>query len=87
MSYCLLSCILIIRDGHCHRAWGCILKKFEKEEAEPFAAVVDYWLNGNIEDVPRSWETIVDVLQDSNINETAMAKTIEDKYCNRGQYS
>ena len=56
------------------------LKEFEKE-ADPLAAVINYWLNGNVENVPVTWRSIVAVLESSSVDEKGLAKTIGDKYC------
>ena len=56
------------------------LKAFEKE-ANPLAAVIIHWLNGNVEDIPVSWRSIVVVLEASSVDERGLAKTIMDKYC------
>ena len=58
------------------------LKGFEKE-ADPLAAVIDYWLNDNVEDaeVPVSWKSIVAALKSSYVGETGLANSISKKYC------
>ena len=55
------------------------LKEFEKE-AEPFVAVVDYWLGGNVKNTSLTWKTIVKVLQDDYLDEKGLADTIKKKY-------
>ena len=56
------------------------LKEFEKED-DPLAAVIDYWLRGNVEGVPVNWKSIVDVLKSSHVDENGLAKRIALKYC------
>ena len=56
------------------------LKELE-EEKNPFPTIIYYWLNGNIEDLPVTWRSIVAVLESSSVDERGLAKTIMDKYC------
>ena len=56
------------------------LKEFEKE-ADPLSAVIDYWLNGNVEGVLISWKSIVAALESSHVDETGLAHRISKKYC------
>ena len=56
------------------------LKEFEGEK-NPFASVIDYWLNGNVTDVPVTWKSIVTVLESRSVDEGGLAKTIMKKYC------
>ena len=55
------------------------LKEFERE-AEPFVAVVDYWLRGDVKNTSVTWKTIVKVLQDDYLEENGLADTIRKKY-------
>lgn len=57
-----------------------VLKKFENER-DPLSAVVDYWLRGNVKDVPRSWRYIVDTLKSDYVDEGGLSRSIEDQYC------
>ena len=57
-----------------------ILKEFEKE-VDPLSAVIDYWLNGNVEGVPVSWRSIVAALESSHVGEAGLAKEVSKKYC------
>ena len=57
-----------------------ILKEFEKE-IDPLSAVIDYWLNGNIEGVPVSWRYVVAALESSHVGEIGRANRISTKYC------
>ena len=57
------------------------LKEFEKD-SEPLSAVVDYWLKGNVEDVPVSWKFVVEALE--CVGEKGLANTISKKYCQGG---
>ena len=67
------------------------LKTFE-EEADPLAAILNYWLNGNVEDVPATWKSLVAALEADSVGEGGLAKTIMGKYCqsepvrNKGMY-
>ena len=56
------------------------LKEFEKE-SDSFAAIINYWLSGNVKDAPVTWRSIVAVLESSSIDERGLAQTIMDKYC------
>ena len=56
------------------------LKEFE-QESEPFAAIIDYWLKGNVEDVPVTWRSVVAVLESTSVDEKGLAWTIINKYC------
>ena len=63
------------------------LKEFKEIEDDPFSAVIDYWLNDNVEDaeVPVSWKSIVAALKSSYIGETGLANRISSKYCRMHQ--
>ena len=56
------------------------LKEFENE-ADPLSAVIDYWMNGNVEEVPVSWRSVVAALESSHVGETGLANSISRKYC------
>ena len=56
------------------------LKQFEKEDC-PLSAVIDYWLNGNIEGAPVSWRYVVAALESSLVGDTGLANRISRKYC------
>ena len=56
------------------------LKEFEKE-ADPLSAVIDYWLDGNVEGIPVSWRSVVSALESSHVDETGLANRISRKYC------
>ena len=56
------------------------LKEFEKED-DPLSAIIDYWLNGNVESVPVSWRSVVAALESSHVDETGLANRISSKYC------
>ena len=59
------------------------LKEFAKED-DPLAASVDYWLKGNAkEGIPCCWQSIVDVLKSSHVDEHGIAEKIDKKYCIR----
>ena len=57
------------------------LEEFEKEP-DPLKATITYWLKGNAkEGVPRSWQSIVEALRSSHVDESGLANAIEIKYC------
>ena len=56
------------------------LKEFE-DTKNPFVEVINYWLNGNVKDVPVTWRSIVTVLESSSVDKRGLAKTITKKYC------
>ena len=66
----------------------CKLKEFE-DERDPFAAVLDYWLAGNIKDAPKDWSTILKVLESNYVDESGLAGKIREKFSiqpeNRGK--
>ena len=62
------------------------LKEFE-EERESFAAALNYWLNGNVEDSPPSWKSIVAALKSDYVGKKGLAKRIEKKYAENEKYS
>ena len=56
------------------------LKEF-KRDSSPLIEVMNYWLSGNIKDVPVTWRFLVTVLESSSVDERGLAKTIMEKYC------
>ena len=56
------------------------LKEFKKD-SNPLIEVMNYWLSGNIKDVPVTWRFLVTVLESSSVDERGLAKTIMEKYC------
>ena len=60
------------------------LKEFEKED-DSFAAAINYWLCGNVDDVPCNWGSVVQALKSPHVGETGLAKRIKGKYLN-GEY-
>ena len=52
-----------------------------REVKDPLSAVVDYWLRGNVEGVPISWESVVKALNSSHVGETGLAKRIRISHC------
>ena len=52
-----------------------------KEEDDPLAAAVGYWLCGNVEGVPVTWRSIVAALNSTRVGENLLAKRIYEKYC------
>jgi hypothetical protein len=59
------------------------LKEFETER-DPLSAVIDYWLRGNVEPVPTTWEPITKALESSHVGETGLARRIRIKHCEEG---
>ena len=49
-----------------------------KKEDEPLREIIDYWLKGNINDKPVTWQTIITTLRD--IEEPKLADKIKAKY-------
>ncbi len=54
-----------------------------KEERDPLSAVVAFWLNGNVADIPISWKTIVEALKSIHVGEPGLAGEISQQYCPR----
>ena len=50
-----------------------------KNDPNPFSAAVNFWLNGNVKEVPVSWKSIVEALR--NIGEKGLARIVSEKYC------
>lgn len=55
------------------------LMEFQRED-DPVAAGVDYWLNGNVENISLSWRSIVKALRNRHVRELTLAQKIEEKY-------
>ena len=55
------------------------LKEFQKE-SNPLIEVINYWLSGNVKDVPVTWRSLVTVLESSSVDERGLAKNIMKKY-------
>lgn len=56
------------------------LEEFERER-DPLSASIDYWLKGNVEGVPVTWQSIVDALSSPHVDEKGLAQDIARKYC------
>ena len=52
-----------------------------KQEGDILSAAIDYWLSGNVADVPISWQSIVEVLESDYVGEAGRAQKIKDKCC------
>ena len=52
-----------------------------KLEEDLLAAALDYWLNGNVPDIPITWTSIVRALESNYVNETGCAMRIRATYC------
>ncbi len=59
------------------------LKGFEKTN-DPMAESIDYWLNGNVEDVPISWNSVAEALCSKHVDERGLAMRISKKFCRHG---
>ena len=59
------------------------LKEFEKG-ADPLVETVDYFLKGNVEGVPLSWDSIVTALKSDHVGEPALAKHLKNVYTQQG---
>ena len=62
---------------------GSKLKIFEENYSSTYRCMmetVSYWLDGNT-NVPVSWESVVTVLNDPSVDESGIAKQIQEKYC------
>lgn len=57
------------------------LKELQHDE-NLLAAALDYWLSGNVPDIPVTWKSILDALESKFVNETGCAERIRAKYCN-----
>jgi hypothetical protein len=60
------------------------LEEFEGKK-DPFSAVVDYWLRGNIEGVPIAWKSVVKALESRYVWEKGLAKRIRISHCKEGK--
>ena len=57
------------------------IKKFEKED-DPLSVLISYWIDGNARNgVPRNWESVVEALRSRQVDESGLARRIEEKYC------
>ena len=52
-----------------------------KQQGDLLSAAVDYWLSGNVPDVPITWESIVEALESDYVGEPGCASKIRTKYC------
>lgn len=57
-----------------------VLEEFKKE-LDPLAAVINYWLKGNVEEVQVCWLSIVETLKTPHVMELGLAEKICAKYC------
>ena len=48
---------------------------------DPLAAVVDYWLRGNVEGVTISWKSVAEAMESSHVGERGLAKRIRMAHC------
>ena len=65
------------------------LETFERDHPSTsrcLMATVSYWLDGNT-NIPVSWESVVTILNDPFVDESGIAKQIQEKYCHeKGMY-
>ena len=54
-----------------------------QQEGKVLSAAVDYWMCGNVESVPITWNSIVEALKSNQVRESGYAKAIEQKYCRK----
>ena len=52
-----------------------------KQDGNLLVGALDFWLSGNVPDVPVTWASIVVALKSEFVNETGCASTIRAKYC------
>ena len=63
------------------------LMELKQQQEDFLAAALDFWLCGNIPDVPITWKFLVDALKSAHVDEAGCANRIKAKYCNeKGQY-
>ena len=56
------------------------IKQFDRED-DRLAAIIDYWLRGNVENgPPQNWESIVKILKTGQVDASGLADTISQKY-------
>ena len=48
------------------------------------SGIIDYWLNGNIEGAPLTWEWLIKALRTTHVGEGGLANRISEKYCRTG---
>ena len=58
--------------------------EFEKG-ADPLVETVDYFLKGNVEGVPLSWDSIVTALKSDHVGGPALAKHLQIVYTQQGR--
>ena len=56
------------------------LMEFKREE-DPLSAAIEYWLKGNVENVPISWATVIKALESSHVGEGGLAAAVRKKAC------
>ncbi len=52
-----------------------------KQKDDILSEVVDFWLRGNVPDVPITWGSVVKALKSKQVGEPGLAKVISEKYC------
>ena len=68
---------------------GIPLSKIEmfKKDGDFFATTMDFWLKGNIANVPITWEYLVTTLESKHISEIGLAADIKKNYCQKQEKS
>ncbi len=61
------------------------LISFKQDGVDLLSSEIDYWLNGNVNDVPVSWKAIVAALESEYVGEPACAQEIRMKYCQQSK--
>jgi len=52
-----------------------------KNDNDPLSLSLIYWLNGNVEEVPVSWSSVVEALESDHVGERGLAEKIRKTYC------
>ena len=64
----------------------CKIEMFKKD-GDFFATTMDFWLKGNIVNVPITWEYLVTSLESDYVSEIGLAVDIKKKYCQKQEKS
>ncbi len=52
-----------------------------KQNDDILSAAVNYWLCGNVSDVPVTWKSVAEALESDFVGEAGLANKIKTKYC------
>lgn len=95
---CILSLLAPTLRTVCDELGGVTNKEYEigiqlgisrnklqdfRRESDILSAAIDYWLKGNVTDVPISWTYLVRALESDYVDEPGLARTICSKYCHQ----